>query len=147
LFIGKASFDVAAGGDLLLGPIANPFLLPEGINNSYWYKTYFSTYAANSGVTVESLTGNVTLREDATPHQTRQPVLQAWLEWISRFDPQPAIGRQHASWVQPWLRLDETSVNAFGTVASLLPPSVRATAFSGDLNVQGDLTLSPASHG
>jgi hypothetical protein len=147
LFVGQGTFDVAAGGDLLLGPIANPFLLPEGINNSYWYKTYFSTYGANSGVTVESLTGNVTLREDATVNQTRQPVLQAWLEWISRFDPQPSIGRQHASWYQPWLRLDETSVAAFATVVSLLPPSVRATAFSGDLNVQGDLTLSPASHG
>jgi filamentous hemagglutinin len=142
LFVGKASFDVTAGGDLLLGPVANPFVLPEGVNNSYWYKTYFSTYAANSGVTVESLTGNVTLRENATVNETRQPLLQAWLDQISLFHDN---GR--ASWYQPWLRLDETSVNAFTTVVSLLPPSVRATAFSGDLNVQGDLTLFPAANG
>jgi filamentous hemagglutinin family protein len=143
LFVGKASFDVSAGGDLLLGPMANPFLLPEGVNNSYWYKTYFSTYSANSGVTIESLTGNVTLREDATVRESRQPLLQAWLDRIALFGT-----NQRASWVQPWLRLDETStIAAFATVASLLPPSVRATSFSGDLNVQGDLTLSPASRG
>ncbi len=147
LFVGKATFDVTAVGDLLLGPVANPFLLPEGVNNSYWYKTYFSTYAANSGVAVASLTGNVTLRENATVNESRQPLLQAWLEQISRFDPNPNTGVQHASWYQPWLRLDETSVNAFPTVVSLLPPSIRATAFSGDLNVQGDLTLFPAAGG
>ena len=41
LFLGKGSFDVAARGDVLLGPVANVFLLPEGINNSFWYKTTF----------------------------------------------------------------------------------------------------------
>ena len=35
LFLGKGSFDVAARGDVLLGPVANVFLLPEGINNSF----------------------------------------------------------------------------------------------------------------
>jgi hypothetical protein len=145
LFVGKSSFDVTAGGDLLLGPVANPFLLPEGVNNSYWYKTYFSTYGTNSGVTVESLTGNVTLRANATVGESRQPLLQAWLDQISSLV--STSGEHHASLYQPWLRLDETSVTAFATVVSLLPPSVRATAFSGDLNVQGDMTLFPAANG
>ncbi|MGC4017469.1 MAG: filamentous hemagglutinin N-terminal domain-containing protein [Luteolibacter sp.] len=30
LFVGKSTFDVSAGGDLLLGPVVNPFLLPQG---------------------------------------------------------------------------------------------------------------------
>jgi filamentous hemagglutinin len=46
LFVGKSSFDVSARGDVLLGPVANTFLLPQGVNNKHWYKTYFSTYAA-----------------------------------------------------------------------------------------------------
>ena len=33
LFLGKGSFDVAVNGNLLLGPVATPFLLPQGANN------------------------------------------------------------------------------------------------------------------
>ena len=44
LFLGNGSYTVAASGDLLLGPVVNPFLLPEGYNNTFWFKTYVSTY-------------------------------------------------------------------------------------------------------
>ncbi len=44
LFLGKGSFVVNARGDLFIGPVSNPFLLPQGYNNTFWYKTYFSTY-------------------------------------------------------------------------------------------------------
>ena len=71
LFLGKGVFDVSARGDLLLGPTANPFLLPQGVNNTFWYKTYFSTYAADSAVHVSSLTGDVTLRESANSARGR----------------------------------------------------------------------------
>ncbi len=143
LFVGKGSFDVAAGGDLLLGPVANPFLLPGGINNSYWYKTYFSTYAASSRVTAESLTGDVNLRQTVTLNDgSILPVLQAWFDRVLLFS-----GNARPSWVQPWLRLDETNVTAFPTVLSLLAPAMRVTAFAGDLNVQGGLTLFPAAIG
>ncbi len=147
LFLGQGSFDVTARGDLLLGPVANPFLLPEGVNNSYWYKTYFSTYASTDAVNVESLTGNVTLRESISLPSagSNLPLLQAWLNRISRLDTTPQ--NQSASYYQPWLRLDEPNANAFGSLVSLLPPTLRVTAFSGDLNVAGDLTLFPASHG
>ncbi len=43
LFVGKGGFNVSARGNVLLGPVANPFLLPGGVGNTYWYKTYFST--------------------------------------------------------------------------------------------------------
>ncbi len=52
LFAGDASFDVTAGGSILLGPVANPFLLPEGRDNSIWYKTYFSTYSTTDAIDV-----------------------------------------------------------------------------------------------
>ena len=66
LFLGAGSFDVGAVGSLLLGPVANPFLLPEGVGNTFWDKSYFSTYATTDAVDVFSLTGTVTLRESAT---------------------------------------------------------------------------------
>ena len=66
LFLGKGIFDIKANGDILLGPVANPFLLPGGQLNGYFNKSYFSTYQEGSGVTVESLGGNVTLRTAAS---------------------------------------------------------------------------------
>jgi hypothetical protein len=56
---------------------------------------------------------------------------------------------------QPWLRLAETggtagatpSLAAFNTVFNLMPSSLSAVSYSGDLNLVGDLTLSPSSNG
>ena len=147
LFLGKGSFDVSARGDVLLGPVANPFLLPEGVNNVFWYKTYFSTYASTDAVNVSSLTGDVTLRENATLPTASSPILQAWLSAISLLG--TISGQQSASFYQPWLRLDENSVTAppFTTVVSLMPSTLRVSAFSGNLNVDGNLTLFPAPNG
>ncbi len=69
LFLGTGSFDVSAGGDVLLGPVANPFMLPMGENNSYWDRTYFTTYASNDSVNVSSLAGSVTLKGDTGVNQ------------------------------------------------------------------------------
>jgi hypothetical protein len=147
LFLGKGSFDVSASGDVLMGPVANPFLLPGGFNNTFWYKTYFSTYAPTNSVQVESLGGSVTLRESATlPSSTASnatPLLQAWLQRELLLTTAP----RSASFFQPWLRLNETSVGPFATVASLQPSTLRVTAFSGDINVVGALTLSPSPTG
>ena len=41
LYLGKGSFEVKAGGDVLLGPVANPFLLPQGILNGLWTAAIF----------------------------------------------------------------------------------------------------------
>ncbi|MHA3772468.1 filamentous hemagglutinin family protein [Verrucomicrobiota bacterium sgz303538] len=147
LFVGKSSFDVSARGDVLLGPTANPFLLPESYNNTFWYKTYFSTYAPDSGVNVSSLSGNVTLRQSATlPAQgvgTATPLLLAWLENVLLLKPNsPTV-----SYYQPWLRLNETQVTPFTTVAGLNAPNLRATAFSGNLDIIGNLTLFPSERG
>jgi filamentous hemagglutinin len=147
LFLGKGSFDVTALGDLLIGPVGNPFLLPPGINNTYWQKSYFSTYAPDSSVNITSVGGAVTLREGATLPSAGAgsvtPLLLAWVERQQLLRSNPVT----ASFYQPWLRLAETSVESFRTVLSLLPPNLEATSFSSDINLVGNLTLSPSATG
>ncbi len=145
LFLGKGSFDVSARGDVLLGPVSNPFLLPSSVNNLFWYKTYFSTYAPDSSVNATSLGGSVTLRQSATPltdgSGAADPLLFTWLNNVQ------LLSSESVAFYQPWLRLSETSVLPFATMASLLPPTLRATSFSQDVNVVGDLTLVPSARG
>ncbi len=146
LFLGKGSFDVTARGDVLLGPVANPFLLPGGMSNTFWYKTYFNTYASTNAVNVSSLGGSVTLRTETTlPSEAASaPILQAWYQnQLLLVTTDPAS----ASFYQPWLRLNESSVQPFVTNFSILPSTLRATAFSGDINLAGDLTLFPSPTG
>jgi len=146
LFVGKGGFDISARGDVLLGPVANPFLLPGGFNNSYWNKSYFSTYADDSFVNVSSLGGSVTLRERATTsggdtQGTATPLLEAW------YTNKLLLSTSSASYAKPWLRLNETSVEAFSTVASLLPGTLHAVSYSSDINLTGSIILSPSATG
>lgn len=143
LFMGKSSFQVSAAGNVLLGPALNPFLLPQGFSNTYWDKTYFSTLSPDASVTVTSLGGNVTFREAvALPGSNSVPIMQAWLQNISLLTP------DSLSFYQPWLRLDEDSVDPFNASASSIQPGTfKATAFSGDINIVGNLTLSPSPTG
>lgn len=147
LFLGKSQFDLSARGDLLLGPAANPFLMPGGYNNTFWYKTYFSTYSAEAGITASSLSGDVTLRTSATLPTTgvsnAAPLLLAWYQKELLLTTSPDT----AAYFQPWLRLNESSVVPFATVASLMPGSLDVSAFSGDVNVVGTINLSPSASG
>jgi hypothetical protein len=149
LFLGKGSFDVSARGDLLLGPVANPFLLPGGLDNTYWYKTYFSTYASTDSVDVSSLSGSVSLREAAVASVPAAgasnpiPMLEVWLQNMFLL----TEGSPTASFYQPWLRITETAVDPFATVSALLAPTLRATAFSGDVNLTGRFNLFPSPTG
>jgi hypothetical protein len=142
LFLGKGDFDVSANGDVLLGPLGNPFLLPVGLGNSFWNKTYFSTYAPDSGVQVSSLGGDVTLRQGGYVNNVFLPLLEAWSQ-----TQQLNTNAQSSSRSQPWLRLAETRVAPFRTVLSLNPPSIHATAHSGDINLVGNLNLAPSPTG
>ena len=145
LFLGKGDFTVRATGDLTLGPVGNPFLLPGGYSNTFWYKTYFSTYATTDSVDVSSLTGRLTLRESATlpTGVSADPFLLTWEKNVLLLQQNLVT----PSYYQPWLRLDESDTSGFGTVAALQPGTLRATAFSGDLNFVGQLLLSPSSTG
>ncbi len=154
LFAGKSSFDVEARGDLLLGPMANAFLLPQGYSNTYWYKTYFSTYSADSSVSVASLTGDVTFRSSATMPNTGSqagsstPLLDAWLQNVLLLSASgTSTATPTAAYYQPWLRTVEDKMAPFAAATSLRPPTLRTTAFSGDINLVGDLTLSASPRG
>lgn len=140
LFLGKGSFDVVAGGDVLLGPVANPFLLPQGIDNSYFDKTIFSTYAPSDTVDIASLSGNVSLRSDSPSGS-----LATWFQNVLWYD--SGYRRTASSQTQPWLRLVEDSPVLFAMVYGLMPPTLRATAFSGSVNLVGNITLTPAPVG
>ncbi len=147
LFLGQGSFEVSALGNIALGPVANPFLLPLGFNNTFSYKTYFSTYAAADAVNVTSIGGSVTLRQATTPPEvdsigTAVPILQQWMKYMQ----QTATG---STGPQPWLNLAETDLGsgAFATASTLLPGTLKVTAASGDINIIGRLNLSPAAKG
>jgi filamentous hemagglutinin len=145
LFVGKSSFDLSAAGDLLLGPVANPFLLPQGVNNQFWYKSYFSTLSPDSKVTATSLGGDVSVRTAVTlPSLVQaQPMLRAWHE------SQLVLtgSASSTSWLQPWLRLAETNLAPFAPVWSLTAPGLSLASLSGSVNLTGELTLSPAPNG
>ena len=146
LFEGKSSFDVKARGNLLLGPVANTFLLPQGINNKHWYKTYFSTFSATSSVTAASLGGSVTLREAATlvSGTSALPILGLWMNKELLFS---TSNTTTAANVQPWLRLAETNVDPFNVFTTVMPAKLTATAYAGDVNVVGTINLSPSTSG
>lgn len=141
LFVGKGRFEVSGLGDVLLGPVANPFLLPVGLGNSYWYKTYFSSYSADSGLRVDSIGGDLTLRQSAYLDGSVAPLLQIWARRHQ------LLSTSSSAFHQPWLRLAEETDQPFRVSSGLLPPRVEAVAFSGDIALGGALTLSPAARG
>jgi len=142
LFLGKGGFEVSSRGNVLLGPVANPFLLAPGLGNTFWLKTYFSTYSPDSQVNVTSLGGDITLRESTTLSSAgATPLLRAWME-----SQQLKVTSSSAN-SQPWLRLAETSVSPFNTISALMPPTIRASSFTGNISLQGNLTLAPSSVG
>ncbi len=145
LFLGEGSFDVTAQDDLLLGPVANPFLLPQGVNNTYWDKSYFSTYASTDAVDVASLTGTVRVRTEATSAGLATPLLQVWFQSVD------VAGTGSAKTVanyQPWVDTTESAIgNQFQALIALQPSTLEVTAFSGDIDLAGNLTLSPSPTG
>ena len=145
LFLGRSSFEVSARGDVLLGPMANAFLLPQGLNNRFWYKTYFSTFGEDTSVAATSLGGDVTLRNAVTLPQSASStdILTAWMTSQNLL----ASGSAGAAFTQPWLRLAETSLVPFGAILPVRPPSLRLTAFDGDINLAGNITLAPSPRG
>ena len=153
LFVGKSSFNVSARKDVLLGPVVNTFWLPQGLQNKFWYKTYFTTYSPDSSLSVSSLGGSITNRQTTVDStlvsatsgaQNTQPILSFWLSNQNLFRP------KNPSASQPWIRLAEGNVddlNVFSTVGSIMPPNLRETSFAGDVNVVGKINLFPASNG
>lgn len=147
LFVGKAHFNVSALKDVLLGPVTNPFLLPQGLNNRFWYKTYFNTFSSAAGVDVASFGGSVTHRMAATlpGAGSANSILGIWFNSQNLFNGSGSA--YNASNFQPWLRLAEVDLSSYQEVFSLGVPSLRSSAFGGDVNIVGPLTLFPSPTG
>ena len=149
LFLGKGSYDITARGNVLLGPVANPFLLPSGYYNAVRYKSYFSTFSPDSAVSVASLGGDVSFRLETVAISDQvaepEPILLTWYREHMQF------GQSSAAFTtgnyQPWLLLNETDTAPFRTAFNLMPSTLRATSFSGSVNVTGKMTLSPSPTG
>ena len=116
LFLGKGSFDLSARGDVLLGSVANPFLLPQGLLNGTWERAYFSTYDAADTVAVSSLTGDVTLKGDTVDSNgitdlAGPGTLGAWFSNVLATPANQSTGTVlSVSRVRPWLKLTEQHV-------------------------------------
>ncbi|MGB9128844.1 MAG: filamentous hemagglutinin family protein [Thiobacillus sp.] len=130
--LGDARASVRANGDVVIGSIVNPHLVPQSAGNLVQppfgqglrnpRATLFSTYGADSGVTAQSLAGNTRLDNGPLNSSAFPDLLGGNL-----------VGDQP-------------------TLASgLLPPTLSLVAFLSDVTVgsaaTGNLTLSPSATG
>lgn len=143
LYGGRTHFDVSARGNILLGPTTSAFLLPQGLNNKFWYKTQFQTIGEEAGVSVASFGGGVTHRLGVTlPGDTLMiPTL------LAAYRQSSPISTGAAGYYRPWLRLAESAYDNFRTMATVSLPTLKTTAFGGDINVVGTLNLFPSPEG
>jgi len=142
-FVGKANLNISALGDVRIGPVANPFLLPAGVGNPYWLASYFSTYSPESSVAVSSIAGDVTLATK-TYSETNSSALPWLWAWYDKY-------LADSTSKQPWLRLnlkkDVFSTEEFKTLSALMPSSLLATSILGSINLAGDITTNPSPVG
>jgi hypothetical protein len=141
LFGGRTTFDVSARGNVLIGPAAPTFFLPQGLNNKFWYKTQFHHTGADSSLVVSSYGGSVTHRLAANLATTASPIIGLAQTHAS------ATANNVAGFYRPWLRLAESRVSDFRVMSSVMLPGLRSTAFGGDLSVVGTANLLPSPQG
>ena len=140
-FLGQGRVDVAAGRDLWLGPVANPFLCYQGVLNRNYETSYFSTFAPTDSVALSSFGGTVTLQAQPIGSLGTAGSLYNWYAGIL------------TSATQPWTNLilqnnkNLYAGNQGSAVMTLLPGTLRAAAFVGDIDVIGALSLTPAARG
>lgn len=134
LALGDAQARVQAQGDVNIETVINPHLVVQSsgaktstsvnIENSADSKwSLFSTYGEDSGVNLESLNGKVAL--DNSGNSSASGGSDALSSALKK----------------PLSILSKYSNSLF----SYLPPSLSATAFQGDILVDGDFILSPAA--
>jgi len=148
LFAGKSGFTVRALGDVLMGPVANSFLMPQGINNGFWYRTYFSTFSVESSLDLLTSGGDITMRNEVASLLTGSinPALSTWMAGFMLGNAGTSYLR--VSHYQPWLRLAEQSVSSELKSQMLLGPSrISLSSLAGDINLQGDLISNPSPSG
>ena len=143
--LGRGNISVSANGSALLGPVANVFLLAQGINNDLAYHNYFSTYDLSpssdlgSTFTAQSLGGGIDFRTKILGN----PSFAAWslseTMGISTTHNEPGA-------YQPWIRVSADPIRD-SILSSILPPNVQLTSFGGDISLQGNVTVVPSAFG
>ncbi|MDX2079189.1 MAG: filamentous hemagglutinin family protein [Terrimicrobiaceae bacterium] len=141
LFGSRTQFDVSARGDVLVGPAASAFLLPQGLNNKFWYKTQFQNTDASASLTVKSLGGSITHRHSVTLDGTPIPVFESIFQQAS------AVPPLAAGFYRPWLRLAESNISNFRQISTVALPTLRSTAFAGDIRIVGEINFFPSPLG
>jgi filamentous hemagglutinin family protein len=142
LFGSHADFTVNARGDVLIGPITNSFLLPQGLNNKYWYKTQFHTIDELASATLNSFGGSITHRLAITIPDNNDAI-----SVLERAYEQTSIATDRAGYFRPWLRVAESNLSNFKTASTVSLPSLKSIAHGGDINISGELNLFPSTHG
>ena len=115
--------------------------MPQGWGNNDIYKTYFSTYATTDSVDVSSLSASVTIRDNPDGGATSLE------QWLTSTDQTSGSRSSFAAESQPWLGIVETGISAFSNLFNIMPPTLQATAFSSDVNLDGTVTLAPSPTG
>lgn len=146
-FLGKGSFSVTAGGNALLGPVGNVFLMPQGINNDLLNKTYFSTFSFDSSFSVASLSGDIVIRTAID----KDPAFSSWLSY-STLSTYSVTGHPRPGQYHPWILTLESEprdpiLGNLKKISSLMPAKLEVLSLSGSLALQGDITLSPSPQG
>ena len=120
LGLGDGTISIVAREDLDLAATVNPTLLPQGDQQSVTStsQSFFTTYADTSALALTSLAGDVTT-ENITLGLDALTTRFAGLDSFSGYE----------------------------SVFTFLPPALSATAFGGDVNLEGSLTLFPSSVG
>jgi len=117
--LGDSSISITARGNAELAGIFNPTLLPTGASEGA-SQTFYSTYSADSAVSLVAVGGDVNLKDNT----------EAIQRTIGSSFSDPTLGGQAAG-----LNLD------------VLPPTLAIAALSADINLSSRLVLSPASNG
>jgi filamentous hemagglutinin len=137
--LGQGNISVVSGGSALLGPVGNAFMLTQGIDNDVSYKTYFSTYDLNPELGAPAVFQALSLSGDLTLRSTINGS-SAFTAWMLSGAVSPA---RSAGNVQPWIRIADASATGIG----LMPASVSLEAISGNIALQGSLSLVPSAFG
>lgn len=142
LALGDADIVVQATGDIMLGSLFNPTLVPQirgnlggtSISNTN-LRSVFQTYTDRTGVSIASLAGDIELAPsekliEAIDYLKRPATLSD--VHYDRFEYSPSSPYRIA-----------VPLTAF----QIFPPSLRATAFDGDAVTDGSFTLFPSQRG
>jgi hypothetical protein len=157
LFVGDSSFTVEATNGVTLGSTVNAFLLPQGIGNEFSDESIFSTYGADSSVSVASLLGSITIQgSEYQGNSLPGSLADAYFSNASPGGLTRGLTTEQSLNPEPWtLTLDPTSVDTtnidnvsdYSNFYNFSPPIFNATAFSGNINYLSDQTLAPSAAG